>query len=503
MSGIDVQENFDHQRKARMGRLPSSGSLTEAAAPYVTLLCLFLTAVDMIVRPGGLADRSLPAAEMHPRVDSQNSAVETMEHFRTAQLRPYLELLMANVLTACNATTDDLMSSSSQLKQVLSQRKLQDDLAAERVRGVDHHRADAALNLPWWAKARHVDGLHGDHRTTDFPSMSGAVDSFMSRYLSPERSDGLAENITFATNTADKLVYQLNNFEPMHHKFASPQWNGITLQAQRRLGAKYPRAFLIGISSVNRQTNYLVSTLLSMISALDEEERHMVHIVVFNGNYPPERHEDVAAVRLQFAAEISTGLIEIVELQKPHKELKDPTRLARRWGDSLERVVWRSKQVLDVAALMQYCADKAYAAGGNSAAASYHYFLMMEDDIISSKHFVRRLRAWVDTHVVKKTDWTMLSFYNPWPVQDMEQLPPNKFFGVIGQLFRVHDLPVVVEFLKKNFDQSPLDWLFVDFLKKVSGSIIVHTPSLFQHQGTVSSLDGKRQTGESVDFVAH
>jgi hypothetical protein len=294
-------------------------------------------------------------------------------------------------------------------------------------------------------------------------------------------------------------VYQLDNFEPLHHRFSSPQWNGVSLQAQRRLGATYPRAFIIGISSVNRQTNYLISTLVSMLTALDEEERHMIHIVIFNGNFPPERHDDIASVRIQFADEISTGLIEIVELKAPHKELHDASKLALRWGDSLDRVQWRSKQVLDVATLMEYCTQHVNSPGAPNG---YHYFLMMEDDIISSKHFVRRLRAWVDSHVIKKTDWTMLSFYNPWPVQDMEQLPPNKFFGVIGQLFRLHDLPVVVEFLKKNFDQSPLDWLFVDFLKKMGGGITVHTPSLFQHQGTVSSLEGKRQTGQAVDFVA-
>jgi hypothetical protein len=144
----------------------------------------------------------------------------------------------------------------------------------------------------------------------------------------------------------------------------------------------------------------------------------------------------------------------------------------------------------------------------NSQSPHVPYFLMMEDDIDSASRFASKMRTWVDTvltssHVAGHrghADWAMASFYNPWPVQDLERLPPYKFFGVIGQLFRMHDLPVVVEFLRRNFDQSPLDWLFVDYLKKFGLSIVVHSPSLFQHRGVVSSLEGKEQSGRSVDF---
>merc|ERR1712065_61949 len=132
----------------------------------------------------------------------------------------------------------------------------------------------------------------------------------------------------------------------------------------------------------------------------------------------------------------------------------DTEKLTRRWGDDLDRVTWPSK-----------------------------------------------IRSYVDNWLYRRTDWTMASFYNPWPdVRDGDLLPPFKFFGVIGQLFRMHDLPVVVEFLRKNFDQSPLDWLFVDYLKKFDGRLIQHSPSYFQHKGRVSSLDNKIQTGSSVDF---
>lgn len=318
--------------------------------------------------------------------------------------------------------------------------------------------------------------------------LTAAVDTVLDKLL--RSADKLRENMTFAVNSADKLVYQLHNFEPMKHRFSEPQWNDVPLAKQAAKSSE--RSILVGISSVNRKTNYLLATLRTFVVRLAAEDRRRVKIIVFNGNYPPSAHLEMPAVRSEFATELATGLLEIVDAPGPHPQLADDSKLALRWGDDLARVRWRSKQVLDVAFLMDH-AQRHH--GG------FRYFLMMEDDIVAGYDYAGRLRRWVDEKLARRVDWMIASFYNPWEVQDLEELPPYKFFGVIGQLFRLHDLPVVVEFLRKNFDQSPLDWLFVDFLKKFNGKLVVHTPSLFQHQGTVSSLEGKEQSGRAVDFV--
>lgn len=295
------------------------------------------------------------------------------------------------------------------------------------------------------------------------------------------------ENATFATNTVDKLKYQLDNFEPARHALSSPQWNPVT-------GDHEAPRLLIGVSTVGRRQDYLTATLASLIDGL-AGMRSSVHILVFNANVPPAAHSDISNVKSRFRRELESGLLEIVERlngDSPYLQLQDPEKLSARWGDARPRVLWRSKQVLDVAHLMGIAAKRAR---------RYPYFLMMEDDIIASANYVAKIRRWCDAWLLQRTDWTMASFYNPWEdVKDRELLPPYKFFGVIGQLFRAHDLPTVVEFLEKNFDQSPLDWLFVDFLKKYGGHVIQHTPSYFQHQGRVSSLAGKEQGGRSVDF---
>jgi hypothetical protein len=303
-------------------------------------------------------------------------------------------------------------------------------------------------------------------------------------------------NVTYAINTVDKLKYQLDNLEPMQHALGE-RWNPSRLSDLPPHSVINPRHyFMIGISTVNRKHNYLLTTLKSFIGALSGSlEQQAIRIVVYNADVPPSKHTDIPLVKERFATEIQSGLLEIVERpdgDKPYPQLRDPSNLTVRWGDDQRRIAWRSKQVLDVAFLMEYAYEHA---------AQHQYFLMMEDDIVASPGFPTKIRDWVDKALYERTDWTMASFYNPWDdVHDMDVLPPYKFFGVIGQLFRMHELPVVVEFLRKNFDQSPLDWLFVDFLKKLNGQLIQHSPSYFQHQGKESSFEGKQQSGRSVDY---
>ena len=305
-----------------------------------------------------------------------------------------------------------------------------------------------------------------------------------------------SENVTFAINTVDKLKYQLDNLEPMEHALSRPQWNPPRLMDGPAPSPTHQqRRFLLGISSVNRKQNYLLDTLTNFFDALEDAEKQSITVVVFNANIPASGHGDIAKVRSRFAKLIDTGTLVIIQRPddaQPHPRMTDPSTLTIRWGDDLARVIWRSKQTLDVAYLMRYAVEHR---------AGHEYFVMMEDDIIASRNFAKKIRNYVDNALYSRTDWTMASFYNPWEdVRDGELLPPYKFFGVIGQLFRMHDMPVLVEFLEKNFDQSPLDWLFVDFLKKFNGRLIQHSPSYFQHQGRVSSFPGKEQGGRSVDF---
>eukprot|EP01065_Artemidia_motanka_P027254 TRINITY_DN32478_c0_g1_i1.p1 TRINITY_DN32478_c0_g1~~TRINITY_DN32478_c0_g1_i1.p1 ORF type:complete len:429 (+),score=80.75 TRINITY_DN32478_c0_g1_i1:194-1480(+) len=299
-------------------------------------------------------------------------------------------------------------------------------------------------------------------------------------------------NLNYTANTIDKLLYELKNFAPAKAARAAPPFNPVPLADQ----TGEVRNLVIGVSSVNRRKNYLLDTLRNLFAHLTAVDKVQCKVVVLNGDVPPSKHQDIPMVRSEFAEDMESGLLTIVNNEDPeggHPELADPAKLTLRWGDSPERVRWRAKQVLDVARLMDVC----------SRSSEYDYFLMLEDDVHAADAFPTAIRRWVDASLSWRTDWTVASFYNPWAVRDREEIAVFKFFGVIGQLFRMTDLPWVVEFLKKNFDESPLDWLFVDLLTKHGAKMVAHSPSKFQHMGVVSSLNGKIQGSHAVDFKEH
>ena len=58
-----------------------------------------------------------------------------------------------------------------------------------------------------------------------------------------------------------------------------------------------------------------------------------------------------------------------------YEKLSDPCTLARNYNDTLARVLWRSKLVLDGAYLMSYVRDM-----------PYDYYLHLEDDTPAAVH---------------------------------------------------------------------------------------------------------------------
>ena len=341
-------------------------------------------------------------------------------------------------------------------------------------------------------KKKKIKTLNSDNRKTrqQLEDELREADSYASRAtdkLSKIKVKQLEEEMTFATNTVDKILYEIKNMDSTNDPpFASPQFNP---PPQKYVSDNLNT--LIGISTINRKKqNYLFGTVSNIMERISEEEKKSIKIIIMNGNVPASDHTDVKKVRETFASEIEEGFIVIKERSEPYPQLQDSSKLTLRWGDSKERVMWRSKQVLDVSSLMGFASDYP----------KYKYFLMLEDDVKVAESFPTAIRTWVDSHLTSRTDWLVASFYNPWKVTDMQLIPNYNFFGVIGQLFRIHDLPHVTNYLLKNYDESPLDWLFVDYLTKYNKTMIAHSPSLFQHLGVVSSLANKVQPSRAAEF---
>ena len=72
-----------------------------------------------------------------------------------------------------------------------------------------------------------------------------------------------------------------------------------------------------------------------------------------------------------FTRQVDNGLLQVISPNK--SAYPDFKNLRQTFGDPMERVQWRSKEVFDAAYLMLYCLRRA------------DYYLMMEDDVISAR----------------------------------------------------------------------------------------------------------------------
>ncbi|XP_059150146.1 alpha-1,3-mannosyl-glycoprotein 4-beta-N-acetylglucosaminyltransferase B-like isoform X2 [Physella acuta] len=235
-------------------------------------------------------------------------------------------------------------------------------------------------------------------------------------------------------------------------------------------------SFVIGIPSIKRPIDmYLFNTLKSLINGLNETERGETLLIVCITEPADVAYERgvIEEIRRRFPLEVSEGLLEVMTPRASF--YPDLGRLKPSLGDSPTRVRWRSKQNLDYAFLMFHAWHRG------------RYYLQLEDDIQASPGYVNSMKQAIAENY---GDWFLLQFST---------------LGFIGRLFKSEDVPKVMEFLLMFFSQKPCDWLLGDFLHvrmcshgdkwslclhKIQSVARPITPSLFQHEGFHSSLEG-------------
>ena len=231
----------------------------------------------------------------------------------------------------------------------------------------------------------------------------------------------------------------------------------------------------IGIPSVFRPgKEYLQETIKSLVRATDTGDRQKIVLVVFLADQNLTRvHDRARLLQFRFGHLLDSGYLQIAYpygLQYPNY-----STLKRNFGDPPERVKWRSKQNLDYAYLFTYCRNIST------------YYLQLEDDVSAVRGFAKRLQSFVEQKNNDNTTWFCIQFCN---------------LGFIGKLFRSSDLDEIVTYIIMFFDEQPGD-LLLKYLQKIKTQFqdIISYPTLFQHEGVVSSLEGKEQRQKDWHFV--
>lgn len=229
----------------------------------------------------------------------------------------------------------------------------------------------------------------------------------------------------------------------------------------------------IGIPTIVRpKTNYLDKTIISIINSTTASERKVITIVIFLADLDL-KIKDITRRRLisRYPTFIKNGLIQII--QAPTSYYPPLDNLKRNYGDSAERVRWRSKQCIDYAFLFEYCSGLS------------EYYLQLEDDVISSDDFVTTIRDYVNR---QEQPWSSIHFSK---------------LGFIGKLYQDKHLKSLAAFFKMFYDEQPVDYLIGYYrVLRMLPHPLLRLPALFQHIGMESSLKGKLQPLREIAFSA-
>ncbi|NXF85370.1 MGT4B acetylglucosaminyltransferase, partial [Eubucco bourcierii] len=250
---------------------------------------------------------------------------------------------------------------------------------------------------------------------------------------------------------------------------------------QQRTGV----SLVMGIPTVKRQKqHYLLNTLYSLLYDLSEELQSDFLIIILVAEVSLHvKVQNAESVKSSFPREVQSGILEVIS--PPASYYPDLSNLKKTFGDSEERVRWRTKQNLDYSFLMLYAQPKGT------------FYLQLEDDIIAKPGYIESIKTFA---FEQSQEWMILEF---------SQL------GFIGKLFKSKELPLIVEFFLMFYKDKPVDWLIDHLLwvkvcnpekdanhceKEKAKLRIRAKPSLFQHVGTHSSLPGKIQNLKDKDF---
>lgn len=259
--------------------------------------------------------------------------------------------------------------------------------------------------------------------------------------------------------------------------FLSCSQNGvevITKSGVREMGKPPTRKVLltIGIPTVqrifkNKTVSYLTETLNSLLNnKVSDNDLADLLIVVFLADTEEAPREEVKrTLRSKFGKYLDMNLIHVIAAPASfYPQLKG---LKRTLNDGQERMYWRSKQSMDYVFMFYYSQGLS------------QYYLHLEDDVTAEPNYMTQIRDFIARK--GDTKWDVLAF-SEW--------------GFIGKLFQDKDLRKFGRFITMFYNEMPVDWILLFYMKLRGGTHILDNKNLtwetelFHHIGHQSSSLG-------------
>lgn len=175
-------------------------------------------------------------------------------------------------------------------------------------------------------------------------------------------------------------------------------------------------------------------------------------------------------------------------------------------GDSKSRVNWRSKEAQDYAQVLKRCTEM--------VATSAKYVLIVQDDVLFTSG-IQNAVHWAD-EVLKEKEYfderrgknTMQricsgSLFDITPHQgdDLHNSPLSKDGHVqhksnmVAKIWQLSFAARVVQYIERNYDEKPVDWLVDDMCRHGRRATLVMEPNTVRHRGAVSSFPANQRHG--------
>ena len=220
---------------------------------------------------------------------------------------------------------------------------------------------------------------------------------------------------------------------------------------------------------------YLMETLESLVNTTSDEQKQDIVVVVLVGSLDQTYNKQVVkTISHKFDLHVESGFIQVVQAHS--RSYPDFSSLKLNFGDAPDRVKWRSKQALDFAYMFSY--------GKNIS----KYYVQIEDDVLCAKNFLESIKDFVTDLEDTQTMWSVVDL---------------SLLGFIGKLMPSYSLDTFSKYLLLFFSEIPVDFLLSSF-RSSAGQFdrIIRQPSLFQHQGKISSFDTSQVNPlEESDFA--
>eukprot|EP00730_Choanoeca_flexa_P008559 TRINITY_DN12504_c0_g1_i10.p2 TRINITY_DN12504_c0_g1~~TRINITY_DN12504_c0_g1_i10.p2 ORF type:complete len:457 (+),score=70.53 TRINITY_DN12504_c0_g1_i10:3348-4718(+) len=232
------------------------------------------------------------------------------------------------------------------------------------------------------------------------------------------------------------------------------------------------RQLTIGIPTIDRATtgtSYLIQCLDSLFAHLDDKHRNDVLFVIFLADLEAVKRRKVADVLgLHYATRIRRDQLRLIEA--PNDFYPSFVNVRGAFNDDEKRWRWRQKQCVDYSFMMSY----AYRISP--------YYLQLEDDVTTVPGYIDAIFEFIEA---QDKPWIMLEY---------------SLLGFIGKLFHDESLPRLAWLFRAFYEDQPVDFL-VRYFVALSGlkeTRVIRQPTLFEHIGVQSSLEGKDQPIKDV-----